>query len=98
MTTYEKVTALAEHIRTLNPAELAPELAPILEGAQILKGLGIKIPNPLDFLLPADPAEADVAIDKMISLLFELRGDDLPPFDPNQYGEGLIADYLGRLG
>lgn len=95
MTTSEKIARLVAHVQTLDVRELAPEFAGLVEGAQILRGIGIKVPNPLEFLLPADAAEADVLIDKLLALLFELRGDDLPPFDPGQYGESVIAELLG---
>lgn len=98
MTTHEKVRALVEHVQTLDARTVAPEFADVIQGAQILRGLGIKIPSPLEFLLPADPAEADLLVDKLIGLLLELRGDDLPPFDPDQYGESIVAEFLRAAG
>ena len=94
MTTHEKIKAVAARLASLEPARIAPELAGLVEGAQILRGLGIPVPNPLEFLLPDDPLEADELVDKLIALLFDLRGDDLPPFDPSRYGESLVAELL----
>lgn len=95
MTSHEKVQALVEAFSRLDPREVAPELAQVLEGVAIVRGLGFPIPNPVEFLLPADPAETDILVDKIICLLLELRGDDLPPFDPGRYGESVIAELLG---
>lgn len=98
MTTHEKVSALAGHLASADLAKLAPELGGLSEGMVILRGLGINLPSPLDFILPADPAEADVLIDKLIALLLELRGDDLPPFDPTRYGESMVAELVNIVG
>ena len=95
MTTYEKIQALAARLQRVDPVVLAPELGEVVQAAQILRGMGISLPNPLEFLLPADPAEADQLVDKVIALLFDLRGDDLPPFDPGRYGESVVAELLG---
>lgn len=95
MTTQEKVRALAGRLGSLDFAELAPDLAWVVEGITILRGLGIGPADPLAFLLPSDPAETDVLIDKLIALLLELRGDELPPFDPTRYGESIVSELIG---
>lgn len=95
MTTQEKVRALVDSLTAADIGELAPDLRWVVEGISILRGLGIVPANPIDFLLPDDPAEADVLIDKLIALLFELRGDDLPPFDSARYGESVVAELTG---
>lgn len=99
MTTLEKMTALATHVTMLEPAALAPEIRELVTNFQILRGLadlaGIHLPgNPLELILPADSAEADQTLDKLVCLLLELRGDDLPPFDPGRYGESIVAELL----
>ena len=98
MTTPAKVRELANHLAAADLAKLAPELAGVKEGIVILRGLGIDLPNPLDFILPSDPGEADVLIDKLIALLLELRGDDLPPFDRTRYGESMVAELVTIVG
>lgn len=95
MTTQEKVRALASRLGAVDLAELAPDLAWVVEGIAILRGLGIGPADPIDFLLPSDPAETDILVDKLIALLFELRGDDLPPFDPTRYGESVASELIG---
>lgn len=102
MTTLEKLTALVDHVQAIDPSTLAPEIRDLVQHAQMLHGLadlaGIRLPgNPLELILPADPAEADQLVDKLIALLLELRGDELPPFDPARYGEGVIAGLLHGL-
>jgi hypothetical protein len=92
--THEKVRALTTELGSIDLAALAPELRGVMEGRDILRGLGISIPNPIDFLLPDDPDEADALVDKLIALLFELRGDELPAFDPTRYGESSVIDEL----
>jgi hypothetical protein len=99
VTTLEKMTALATHISRIEPSGLAPEIRELVTNFQILRGLadiaGIHLPgNPLELILPADPEEADQTLDKLVCLLLELRGDDLPPFDPGRYGESIVAELL----
>lgn len=99
MTTLEKMTALANHVSAIDPKTLAPEIRELVVNFQMLRGLadmaGIRLPgNPLELILPADPTEADQTLDKLICLLLELRGDELPPFDPTRYGESIVAELL----
>lgn len=99
MTTLEKLSALATHVQRIDPASLAPEIRELVTNFQIVRGLadmvGIRLPgNPLELILPADPSEADQTLDKLLCLLLELRGDDLPPFDPTRYGESQVAELL----
>lgn len=99
MNTLEKMTALVEHIAAIDPSTLGPEFRELVTNFQVVRGLadiaGVRLPgNPLELILPADPAEADQTIDKVIALLVELRGDDLPPFDPARYGESVVAGLI----
>lgn len=88
MTTAEKITAALAAFQTMPVTDLPPEVREVMDSVAILRGFGF---DPLSLLVPADPADADVAIDKAIAFLLELRGDDLPPFDSSRYGEGAIA-------
>ncbi len=85
MTTREKIQALIAALRE-TPAEDAQEGRHLVELVQIMAGLGF---DPLAYLLPDTDAEADMLVDKVIALLLQLRGDDLPPFDPDLYGEAV---------
>lgn len=85
MTTREKIVALVEHVRTLPKSEASGELGNLLEMLAIVRG--ITRVDPLAWLIPETDAEADLYIDKVIGLLLELRGDDLPPFEPSRFGE-----------
>lgn len=89
MTTREKIIAIVEELKRTPPSEAA-EAGDLVEMFQIMQGLGG--PNPFDLMVPESDAEADIAIDKFICLLFQLRGDDLPPFDPDRYGEADLAE------
>ncbi len=100
MTTHEKLAQLVETISNIRPDQLPDDIRELVSNFQAVRGLaslaGVAIPaNPLAMVLPDDPADADILVDKLIALLFEIRGDDLPPFDPNRYGEAFIAGILG---
>lgn len=82
-TTYEKMKALGDELRDTAVDDAAEDTRQLVELVQIAAGLGIDV---FDWILP-DPAGADVFIDKLIALLLRVRGDDLPPFDPNLYGD-----------
>lgn len=98
MTTYEKLNHLVAALARVDPRTLAPEFGDLIEGFQIVRGLtGGRIPNPLTLVLPTDPADADLLVDKGLALLYALRGDDLPPFDPGRYGEGAVAELIEAL-
>jgi hypothetical protein len=77
-TTREKIAVLADELRQMDPGEASEELAPLLEFAQILQGMGLDV---VSALIPQSDAEADMLVDQLIAVLFQLRGDDLPPFD-----------------
>lgn len=95
MTTQEKIRALTDFLGQINPRDLPPEIRDLVEGFQIMQGMGIVSGGGLfEFLLPADPGDAEQTIDKVIGLLLDLRGDDLPPYDPNRYGESIVAEIL----
>jgi len=98
VTTQEKIRALADRFSGVNIGELAPDLAGIAEGVQILQGLGIVPADLLGFILPDDPAETAIVIEKLTALLLEVRGDDLPPFDPDRYGESVMDEFFGPVG
>ena len=89
MTTKEKIDALVAGLMQTPREELGEDGRNFVEMIQIARGLGV---DPLAILLPQDAAEADVFVDKAIALLFEVRGDDLPPFDPGRYGEAAVAE------
>jgi hypothetical protein len=78
VTTREKIQALIDEVRTMDPREADPSSRNLIEAAQILQGLGV---DPLAMLLPTTDAEADQQVDSLIALLYQVRGDDLPPFD-----------------
>lgn len=88
-TTWEKLNAVVDELRKTPPGEMAPEGRDLAELVQIAEGLGVDV---FSMLLPRSPAEADVMVDKLLSLLFAIRGDDLPPFDPERYGEGAVIE------
>lgn len=99
MTTREKVLAVARELATLPPDRMPDDLRHALTNLQAARGLpvlGRMIPDDpiryaVETILPDDPAECDVLIDRLIGLLLELRGDDLPPFDRGRYGESAAA-------
>ena len=99
MTTREKLLEVGERLATLAPENMPPELRDALTNLQAARGLpflGKMIPaDPLRYaighVIPDDPTTCDVMIDKLIALLLDLRGDDLPPFDPGRYGEAAAA-------
>jgi hypothetical protein len=99
MTTEQKVRAIVDRLRTIKPADLSPELGSLVSDFQAIRGLadlaGVRIPaDPLSLLIPDDGTDLDLALDKVICLLLDLRGDDLPPFDRDLYGETLVAEFL----
>jgi hypothetical protein len=55
-----------------------------VEMSQLAEGMGVDV---WGAIMPDTPAEADVMVDGLLCLLLQLRGDDLPPFDPSRYGE-----------
>lgn len=99
MTTRAKLLAVGERLLALPPERMPADLRDVLTNLQAAKGLpilGRMIPDdPLRYALghviPDDDATCDVLIDKAIALLLQLRGDDLPPFDPGRYGEARAA-------
>lgn len=88
MTTRDKVLALVDAVKQTTLEELAPETRQLAEVLQIASGFGI---DPLSWMVPDTDAEADILVDKLIAILLEIRGDDLPPFDPDRYGEAAAA-------
>lgn len=88
MTTREKIVALVDALRTTPPDAIDDDARNLVELLQIAQGMGVDL---LALIVPATDAEADVLVDKLLCLLLEVRGDDLPPFDPERYGEA-VAD------
>jgi hypothetical protein len=56
-----------------------------------MRGLGF---DPLTHLLPQSEAEADQQVDSLIALLYQVRGDDLPPFDLERHMDDATATDL----
>ena len=82
MTTRQKVDALIDAVRNTPKDETAGELGELVELLTLATGILGK--DPLEMLLPKSDAELDVFVDKTIALLLQIRGDDLPPFDPER--------------
>lgn len=78
MTTREKIEALSAELRQMSLADCDESTRGLIEMFQIIQGLGY---DPLAHFLPQSDAEADLQVDALIALLFQIRGDDLPPFD-----------------
>jgi hypothetical protein len=87
-TTREKMLGLRDELRTLSLDDTSPETRGLVELVQIGAGFGLDV---FDFLVPGTDAEADVMIDQLLGLLHRVRGDDLPPFRLDQYGEAPAA-------
>lgn len=86
--TYEKMQGLAAELREQAISDTSEEMSGLLSLVQMAAAVRIDV---FEWLLPDDPAQADVFVDQIIALMLRLRGDDLPPFDPNLYGEALTA-------
>jgi hypothetical protein len=86
VTTRQKIISLVDAARQLGAGDAPGDMAQLFELVQIVEGLGFDL---VGMLLPPSDAETDVLIDKLIAVLLEVRGDDLPPFDPDRYGEAL---------
>lgn len=84
MTTLDKINALVQELLATPAEELTGEGSQFVQMIQIARGLGV---DPLALLIPQTEAEADLFVDKTIALLFSVRGDDLPPFTFDRYGE-----------
>ena len=78
MTTREKILALVDQLKQTPIDDGAGEGRDLIELVQIAEGFGIDL---FGQLVPQTNAEADVMIDKLLALGFQLRGDDLAPFD-----------------
>jgi hypothetical protein len=78
MTTLQKLKALVDAFAMMDPSDAEESTRPMVEFFQMARGLGI---DPFKFLKPETEAEADQQVDSLIALLFQVRGDDLPPFD-----------------
>lgn len=84
MTTAEKLAAVRDALFTTNPEEMPEEVRTFVAGVQMAAGMGFDI---LELLVPDDPSDLDIMVDRAIALLLQLRGDDLPPFDATMYSE-----------
>ncbi|HEY2936758.1 MAG TPA: hypothetical protein VGJ25_09160 [Gaiellaceae bacterium] len=78
MTTLEKIRALVDAIAAMPPGDADESTRNLIEIAQIMRGLGF---DPVTALLPQSEAEADQQVDALITLLLQVRGDDLPAYD-----------------
>lgn len=78
MTTREKIEAMVAEVRAMPLDECDDGTRGLVEMLQIMQGLGF---DPLAMLLPQSDAEADMQVDALITLLFQVRGDDLPEYD-----------------
>lgn len=85
-TTREKMMELAGELRATALEDTSAETRGLVELVQIGAGVGIDV---FDWLIPGGEAECDVFIDQLLGLLIRVRGDDLPPFDTNLYGEAV---------
>ena len=83
-TTLEKMQALAAEIRQQALDETSDEAAGFVTLIQLGAGFGIDV---FEWLIPNDEAEADLFVDELIALMLRVRGDDLPPFSADLYGE-----------
>lgn len=81
-TTLEKIQMLIAEVRTMDTRDADPQTRGLVEVAQIMAGLGF---DPLAMLLPTSPAEADQQVDALLTLLFQVRGDDLAPYDYDRH-------------
>lgn len=86
MTTAEKILAMRDYLVTIDPEDMPEEARNFAMNLQLIQGLGFDV---FDIVLPDDPEEVSVMIDKAIALLIDLRGDELPPFDVTRYGEAM---------
>lgn len=87
--TREKMQAVAAELREIAGGEVSTEMQPMVDMVQIAAGFGIDV---FEWLIPGGDAECDLYIDKLLALFLRVRGDDLPPFDPNLYGEAIVND------
>ena len=77
-TTHEKLNAIRDEVALTPPEQMPEDARGLVAGLQMLAGMsGIDV---FDYIVPDDPAEADVLIDKLLDLAFHLRGDDLAPY------------------
>jgi hypothetical protein len=82
LNTLEKIQALVDEVRQMKPDEASDSSRGLVELAQLSAAFGF---DPLAMLLPDSPAEADLLVDQLIAVLFQVRGDDLPPFDLDRH-------------
>jgi len=87
--TYEKMQAFAAELRTQAISDTSEEMSGFVELVQLAGAVGVDL---FDYIIPDDPAHADMFVDQLLALFMRVRGDDLPPFDPNLYGEALAVD------
>ena len=84
LTTADKLDLMIEAVRTMDPAEVPPESRTLVTGLQMAAGMGFDL---LAMIRPDSDEDCALMIDGCTRLLLQLRGDDLPPFDPSNYGE-----------
>jgi len=83
-TTREKMNALRDELRASAIEDTSDEMSGLVELVQVGAGFGLDV---FEWIVPKTDAEADVFIDQLLALLHRVRGDDLPPFTLDQYGE-----------
>ena len=93
-TTYEKMSVMRDELRTLAIEDTSSEMQPLVTFVQVAAGMGIDV---FDWLIPDDPADADSFVDGLLALFHRIRGDDLPPFDLDRYGEASLDDTTSDL-
>jgi hypothetical protein len=77
-TTLEKIEMLISEVRQMDPRDADESTRGLIEMTQIMGGLGFDL---FSLLMPQTDAEADQQVDALLAVLFQVRGDDLPPFD-----------------
>jgi hypothetical protein len=78
VTTREKIRQVVDELAAMKPADADASNRDLVEMLLILRGFGF---DPLEALLPSTDADADLQVDALITLLLQVRGDDLPPYD-----------------
>lgn len=97
MNTLEKMNALITHLETMPVDDASPQQRDMVETLQIMEGLSGGRLGPR-MLLPQTEVEADQQVDDLITLLLQLRGDDLPPYDFDRHVTDATAMEAGPAG
>jgi hypothetical protein len=84
VTTREKIIAVVDELRQTPAESLSDQGRDVLEMVQIAQGFGLDL---FSMVIPSSDADADQMVDNLLTMLMQLRGDDLPPYSPDRYGE-----------